>query len=135
MPSALQQLPRSETLMNKDVEKTFVGLSKAQFAAKVTPSGLTSKNLGNMYAGSLWGAFASLIYSTTNDQLEGKRVAMYSYGSGLAASFFSIKVVGNTDEMRQKLDLTNRLAKCEVRPCQEYVEALQVGVGDSGGVG
>lgn len=49
---------------------------------------------------------------------------MYAYGSGLAASFYAIRVRGDTSAMRKALDLSNRLEAMDVRPCEEYVEAL-----------
>lgn len=100
--------------------------SKDIFTAKVQPCTITSKKLGNMYTASLYGSLASLLDSTDSDVLQGKRIGMYSYGSGLAASFFTIRVKGSTAEMQAKLDLHARLAKMEVRPCAEYVAALQV---------
>lgn len=125
VPSYLGELERSTTLLNKEVEKTFVGLSSAAFKAKVGPSTLTSRRLGNMYSGSVWGAFASLLSTAESADLQGKRVALYSYGSGLAASFFSLKVRGDTSEIKEKLNLAERLSKVEVRSCEEFIEALK----------
>mgnify|MGYP001427254147 CR=1 FL=1 len=79
-----------------------------------------------MYTGSLYGALASLLDGVDSATLQGKRVAMYSYGSGLAASFFSLRVKGDTSEMQAKLDLKQRLENNQVRPCEEFVQALQV---------
>lgn len=126
VPANLLAPPRETTLLNKEVEKTFTTLSAAAFKAKTGPATLASKKLGNMYTASLYGALASLIDSTPSDVLQGKRVAMYSYGSGLAATFFSLRVRGSTKEMAEKMDLQARVAKIEVRPCQEYVDALKV---------
>ena len=58
VPAELLALDRAKTLMNKDVEKTFVGLSAAAFKAKTGPATLASKKLGNMYTASLYGALA-----------------------------------------------------------------------------
>jgi hydroxymethylglutaryl-CoA synthase len=126
IPSHLKDLPRSETLLNKEVEKAFVTASKDLFKAKTQPSTLTSKKLGNMYAASVYGSLASLLDTVPSAELQGKRVALYSYGSGLAASFFTMKVKGSTEEMQKALNLAERLSKTEVRPCTEYVAALQV---------
>lgn len=41
--------------------------------------------------------------------MQGKRIAIFSYGSGLASSMFSLKVRGSTEDMQQKLDLHARL--------------------------
>lgn len=133
IPAALKDLPRSETLLNKEVEKTFVAASKDLFKAKTAPSTLTSRNLGNMYSASVYGALASLLDTVASDELQGKRIALYSYGSGLAASFFTLRVNGSTEEMKRQLNLVARLAEVEVRPCTEYVDALQVGLLSSSG--
>lgn len=123
---ALGVQPRSETLLSKDIEKAFVAASGADFKAKTLPTTLTSKKLGNMYTASLYGAFASLLDSTDSATLQGKRIGMFSYGSGLAASFFSIRVKGSTAEIQKQLNLQERLSKMQVRPCAEYVAALEV---------
>ncbi|GAA5940220.1 hydroxymethylglutaryl-CoA synthase [Sporobolomyces koalae] len=125
IPAEFAQLDRQKTLLNKDIEKAFTALSAADFKAKVGPSTLTSKKLGNMYTASLYGAFASLLYSVDSEQLQDKRIAMYSYGSGLAATFFSIKVKGSTQEIQKQLNLNERLAKNQVRSCEEYIKALE----------
>ncbi|ORY92633.1 hydroxymethylglutaryl-CoA synthase [Leucosporidium creatinivorum] len=126
IPAHLKDLPRSETLLNKEVEKAFVTASKDLFKAKTQPSTLTSKKLGNMYAASVYGSLASLLDTVPSAELQEKRIALYSYGSGLAASFFTMRVKGSTEEMQKNLNLAERLSKTEVRPCTEYVAALQL---------
>lgn len=112
-----------------------MGLSKSLFAAKSAPAELASKQLGNMYTASLYGALASLIETKSSEELQGKRIGMYSYGSGLAATFFTIKVVGSAEEMRKNLKLNERIQKMEVRSCEEYLTALQVCLLSSFGFG
>jgi 3-hydroxy-3-methylglutaryl CoA synthase len=51
---------------------------------------------------------------------------MYAFGSGCAASFYSLRVNGSTKEMVEKMQLKERLASMDVRPCEEYVTALKV---------
>ncbi|POY71884.1 hypothetical protein BMF94_5245 [Rhodotorula taiwanensis] len=126
VPAHILDLERSSTLLNKEVEKTFVGLSSADFKAKVGPSTLTSRKLGNMYSASLYGALASLLDTAEPSALQGKRIAMYSYGSGLAASFFSIAVKGDTTEIHDRLKLNEQLEANQVRPCEEFVAALKL---------
>ena len=48
-----KSLKVEETYFDKDLEKTFVGLSKDLYNEKVLPSCLLSKQLGNMYTASL----------------------------------------------------------------------------------
>ena len=50
---------------------------------------------------------------------------MYAFGSGCAASFYALRVNGSAAEIKSKLDLKQRLAAMEVRPCEEYVTALK----------
>lgn len=123
---ALLLLARETTILNKDVEKAFMAASKSLFAEKTLPSTLTSKKLGNLYTASLYASLASLLDNKSAAELKGKRIGMFSYGSGLAASFFSIRVKGDTTIMREQLDLEGRLGRMEVRSCEEYVAALKV---------
>jgi hydroxymethylglutaryl-CoA synthase len=55
---------------------------------------LLAKQLGNIYTGSLYNGILSLIGDKSID-LKGKRIMMFSYGSGCAASMFMIKVNGD----------------------------------------
>jgi hydroxymethylglutaryl-CoA synthase len=55
---------------------------------------LLAKQLGNIYTGSLYNGLLSLICDKTIN-LTGKRIMMFSYGSGCAASMFSIRVTGD----------------------------------------
>ena len=79
-----------------------------------------------MYTASLYGGLTSLVSSIEPAELKGKRISMFAFGSGLASSFFTIKVKGDTTQIKNKLDLVNRLASMKVVPCQEYVDALNV---------
>lgn len=123
-PETVLATPYKSTITDKNLEKTFIGLSKATYAKKVDPSMACSKRLGNMYTGSLYGCLASLLSTVEPQQLLGKRLSMFAFGSGCAASFFTLRVVGDTSEIREKMDLIKRLESMKVVPCQEYVDAL-----------
>ncbi|MBA0826960.1 hypothetical protein Goarm_011771 [Gossypium armourianum] len=66
-------------------------VSKSLYAAKVQPTTLIPKQVGNMYTASLYAAFASLIHNK-NSELAGKRVILFSYGSGLTSTMFSLRL-------------------------------------------
>ena len=123
---ALLSLSRPNSLTDKNVEKTFIAASKASFAQKTDAGMACSRRLGNMYTASLYGCLASLLSKVEPAQLKGKRVSMFAFGSGCAASFFTFRVKGDTSEIREKLDLINRLASMKVASPQEFVEALKV---------
>jgi hydroxymethylglutaryl-CoA synthase len=113
-------------MTDKTVEKTFVGLAATAFKKSVQPSLSCAKRCGNMYTASLYGGLASVLANVEPGNLTGKRVAMYAFGSGSAGSFYSIRVRGDTTEIRAKMDLLNRLQSMKVVSCQEYVDALKV---------
>ncbi|KAJ3495716.1 hypothetical protein NLJ89_g10582 [Agrocybe chaxingu] len=85
-----------------------------------------SRRLGNMYTASLYGCLASVLASVEPSALLGKRISLFSFGSGCAASVFLARVKGDTTEIRQKMDLLDRLSKMKVVPPQEFVDALQL---------
>ncbi|KAI8002816.1 Hydroxymethylglutaryl-CoA synthase [Camellia lanceoleosa] len=66
-------------------------VAKALYDAKVHPTTLVPKQVGNMYTVSLYAAFASLIHKK-HSSLVGQRIVMFSYGSGLTATMFSFRV-------------------------------------------
>ena len=105
----LRELEYQASLTDKAVEKTFLGLAKKRFAERVQPSIQVPTMCGNMYCGSVYGGLVSLISNVAPKSALGKRIGVFSYGSGLASSMFSLKVVGDTSEMAEKLDLQPRL--------------------------
>jgi len=109
---------------DKVIERTFITVGKAEYAKRVEPSMKCSKRCGNMYTASLYGGLASVLASVEPAVLKGKKISMFAYGSGFASSFYTITVKGDTTEIREKLDLVNRLASMKVVPCQEYVDAM-----------
>ncbi|KAH8825947.1 hydroxymethylglutaryl-coenzyme A synthase C terminal-domain-containing protein [Flagelloscypha sp. PMI_526] len=125
-PDHFSALDKTASLTDKNVEKTFIGVAKAAFKAKVDPGMACSKRLGNMYTASVYGCLASLVANVEPGILKGKRISMYSFGGGCAASWFAMKVEGDTTEIRERLDLTNRLAEMKVVPPQEFVDALNL---------
>ncbi|BES97373.1 unnamed protein product [Nesidiocoris tenuis] len=82
-----------ETYFDRDVEKGFMSFSKQLFCRKTMPSLLLSNQVGNMYTASLYGGLVSYLISKPVDELGGKRVGFFSYGSGLASTMFSMKLV------------------------------------------
>ncbi|KZT21597.1 hydroxymethylglutaryl-CoA synthase [Neolentinus lepideus HHB14362 ss-1] len=124
-PAFLQVSPAA-SLTDKVLEKAFTGFAKDAYAARVAPSMHCAKRCGNMYTASLYGGLASLVAAVDPAELKGKRISMFAYGSGAASSFYTIRVKGDTTEIREKLDLINRLASMKVVPCQEYVDSLHL---------
>uniref|UniRef100_A0A1B6KR15 Hydroxymethylglutaryl-CoA synthase n=1 Tax=Graphocephala atropunctata TaxID=36148 RepID=A0A1B6KR15_9HEMI len=81
-----------DTYFDRDVEKGFMEFSKAVFAEKTQPSLYVATQVGNMYTPSLYGGLVSYLINKPVSELVGKRIGLFSYGSGLASSMFSLKV-------------------------------------------
>ncbi|KAL1915506.1 uncharacterized protein VTP21DRAFT_6630 [Calcarisporiella thermophila] len=109
---ALQQfrdIDLDSSYSNRDLEKAFIAHTKSDLAQKVEPSLLASRNIGNMYTASVYACLATLISQTSSEALLGKRIALFSYGSGAAATMFSMRVVGSTAAMAKHLTVAQRL--------------------------
>ena len=79
---------------------------------------------GNMYCGSVWGGLVSLISNVSSEDLQGKRIGIFSYGSGLASSLLSLKVKGSVKEIAEKVDLQKRLDSRRVVAPEVYDEVF-----------
>ncbi|KAF1352279.1 erg13, 3-hydroxy-3-methylglutaryl-CoA (HMG-CoA) synthase [Delphinella strobiligena] len=122
VPAELKDMSIEQSLSDKTVEKTFMGLAKKRFAARVQPTIEVPTMCGNMYTASVYASLVSLLSNVGSEDLQGKRVGIFSYGSGLASTFFSLKVRGSTEEMAKKVDLHNRLEARRVVAPEVYDE-------------
>ncbi|KAI0377034.1 hydroxymethylglutaryl-CoA synthase [Hypomontagnella monticulosa] len=120
VPGDIRDMDYNKSLSDKVVEKTFMGLTKKRFSERVSPAVQVSTNCGNMYTASLYGGLASILAYVDSATLQGKRIGLFSYGSGLASSFFSLRVKGSTEEMAKVLDIPNKLASRRAVPPETY---------------
>jgi hydroxymethylglutaryl-CoA synthase len=123
VPQDLRELDYEHSLSDRNIEKAFIGLSKKRFEERVKPSLLAPTQCGNMYTASVYSGLVSLLSNVDSDTLQGKRVALFSYGSGLASSLFSLTVKGSTKELAEKVDLKERLDARRVVEPQLYNDA------------
>ncbi|KAJ5793094.1 uncharacterized protein N7503_009072 [Penicillium pulvis] len=122
----LRDLDYTASLTDKAVEKTFMALTKKRFAERVSP-GLQVANLcGNMYTATVWAGIASLLSHVTFSPSEPKRIGLFSYGSGLASSLFSAKIVGDVSTIVEKLNLKSRLEARNVLTPAAYDEMCKL---------
>lgn len=87
-----------DTYFDRDIEKAFVTLSKRDFERKTRPSLLIANQVGNMYTPSVYSGLVSLLISKPIDELAGNKIAVFSYGSGLCSSMYSLTVTKDTQE-------------------------------------
>ncbi|KDO63604.1 hypothetical protein CISIN_1g012353mg [Citrus sinensis] len=123
-------LSGDESYQSRDLEKVSQQLAKPLYDAKVQPSTLIPKQVGNMYTASLYAALASLIHNK-HSELDGKRVVLFSYGSGLTATMFSLKL----SEGHHPFSLSNILSVMNVAgklksrhefPPENFVEVMKL---------
>nr|OQO25929.1 hypothetical protein B0A51_10395 [Rachicladosporium sp. CCFEE 5018] len=122
VPAELKGMDYEKSITDKTVEKTFMALAKKRFAARVQPSIEVPTQCGNMYCASVYASLVSLLANVSSDDIQGKRVGIFSYGSGLASSLFSLKVRGSTTELTKSLNLHNRLDSRRIVAPEVYDE-------------
>lgn len=105
----LKELKLENSYFDRDVEKIFLNSSKDNFNAKTKPSLLIASEVGNMYTPSLYGGLVSLLVSKDIQELAGNKVVLFSYGSGLASSMFSITISKDCNENSSLTKLVNKL--------------------------
>ncbi|KAF4540644.1 Hydroxymethylglutaryl-CoA synthase [Lasiodiplodia theobromae] len=97
-----------------------------RFAERVEPGLLAATQCGNMYTASVYASLVSLVSNVGSEQLQGRRIAVFSYGSGLASALFSLRVQGDINEMATKLELKHRLETRVAKSPEEYDEAYKL---------
>eukprot|EP01049_Picozoa_sp_SAG25_P012539 SAG25_NODE_1715_length_2476_cov_1.938578_1_plen_282_part_00 len=113
------------SLTDRALEKASVKASAELFSRKTDLTLHCSRQLGNTYTASLWFSLVSTI-SNAIDELLGQQLLCFSYGSGLAATMFSLHVTGSVAGIASKIDLHSRLAKRMAVSPAEYTEVLAI---------
>ncbi|XP_020594522.1 hydroxymethylglutaryl-CoA synthase-like, partial [Phalaenopsis equestris] len=123
-------LSGDESYQNRDLEKIAQQVSKQFYDEKVKPSTLIPKQVGNMYTASLYAALASVIHNK-HSTLVDQRIVMFSYGSGLASTMFSLKLNGgqhpfSLSHIASVLNVVEKLeARHEFSP-EKFIETMQL---------
>jgi len=117
-------LSDADSYTNRDLDKACVTATKAAYEERVFPYTHAGRNLGNSYTGSLYFGLLSLIAASDKTDLANERVLMFSYGSGLAATMFSLRVDGDLTEQRETCNLLNRLEDRHEASPEVFTDAL-----------
>ena len=125
-------LKLDETYFDRDVEKAFMTAFNGIFESKTKSSLFLANQVGNMYTPSVYSGLVSLLVNTEPVDLLGKRVALFSYGSGLASSMYSIgitkdvdflvKFVGQLDYVKPLLESRTKISPDEFSALMEIRE-------------
>lgn len=118
-----RNLTNEETFFNKELERELMKLSEPLFKKKTLASLFLAKEIGNMYTPSLYGCLASQLLSKTPLELKNTRLCLFSYGSGLASSMFSIYISGNSTHSRFSLEQIHaNLCKQKTKLSEQRIE-------------
>ncbi|CAE6483539.1 unnamed protein product [Rhizoctonia solani] len=120
------QRSKDETLSDKALERAFISIAKSSYEAKVAPSMTVAKRCGNLYTGSLYTGLASLLSNLPSNQMVGKRVLMFGFGGGCAASIFTIRIVESPAYIVEKMNLIQRLSSMDVTTVEDYLLAMDL---------
>ncbi|KAF2275735.1 hydroxymethylglutaryl-CoA synthase [Westerdykella ornata] len=126
VPQEFHTMSREESLRSKELEKFFVQLSKTQFTSRIEPCIIAPSRCGNMYTASLYCSLLSVISNVGSDRLQGKTIGMFSYGSGISSTLFTLRVVGDVTEIIKQVNLMARLDERHVASPAEYEEAYKL---------
>ncbi|KAI6702204.1 hypothetical protein NL676_011340 [Syzygium grande] len=123
-------LSGDESYQSRDLEKASQQVAKPLYDAMVQPTTLIPKQVGNMYTASLYAAFASLIHNK-HSSLCGNRVIMFSYGSGLSATMFSLKFNDgkhpfSLSNITAVMNVDKKLKSRHEFPPEKFVETMKL---------
>ncbi|XKL68537.1 hypothetical protein PGB90_004028 [Kerria lacca] len=122
---------KEDKIQSKKTEDKFLEYSKNTFKIKTEPSLELASRIGNMYTASVYSCLISYLSSKSAKELAGKRIGLFSYGSGLASTMYSIRVkdcaelgklVENCRCIRERLDTRKKLAPEEFEAVMDQRE-------------
>jgi hydroxymethylglutaryl-CoA synthase len=85
--SLMSERPKFE---EAQTQRTLREMLAVEMRDRMTPGFGLSRQIGNIYTGSLYLSFMSLIKANSDRELQERRVMMYSFGSGVSASLFDL---------------------------------------------
>jgi len=129
----MKSVKLEDSYFDRDVEKAFMSQSLKTFEAKTKPSLMIATNVGNMYTPSVYGGLVSHMISQPIEKLAGQSIALFSYGSGMASSFFSIRISDDCNENSALYkfskvlgDVKQRLETREKFAPEDFVQTLNL---------
>jgi len=127
--------PLEETYDDRDLETLLRGLSHDRFSKRVGPSCHVSMQVGNTYTASVYMNLVCLIAQKAQE-LVGKRMLVYSFGSGALATMFQITGRQPSSSVNSgrftlakiasTINLMDRLLERETVTPEELSEAIRI---------
>lgn len=102
--AAFANVKVEETYSNRDLEQATLKEFNAAYDAKTKRSLILASNVGNTYTASVYFSLVSHLVHADTDSLAGNKIAVFSYGSGLAASMYTITVTRDAAKLKALKD-------------------------------
>lgn len=125
-----------KTYESREVEVAIRGVASEAFKSKVLPCCKINKQIGNCYTGSVYSSLLSVVCDS-GASLVGKRILLFSYGSGSVASLFSVRGVERQGKfslgsIQSTVNISERLNKRKQCTVEEFSAALDLREGKYG---
>lgn len=123
----------SESLASKDLDSFARKQLSEEDEKKLSPSTLIPKHVGNTYTASVFCGLVSVLHNEA-ERLEtgGKRILLFSYGSGSVASIYSLRTRDVAEsrftiaKIAQRIQVESRLADRTRRTVEEFTKACEL---------
>jgi hydroxymethylglutaryl-CoA synthase len=101
-------VPPPSTYWDRTLMQLLLECSEPLYRAKCAPSTTLARQTGNAYTASLFGNLLCLL-DAERDRTLGKRVVLFGFGSGMAASMYAMRVVASPEALLRRVGLIERL--------------------------
>jgi len=124
-----QKAAYTASLTDRGLDKALQGIQGTIYDDLTADSDTLPRQIGNSYTASLYAGLASVI-DAQGQNLDGKRVGMFSYGSGSIATMFALEghsdsSVFSLERMQKTLRLQERLSARRSVSADEYLESME----------
>ena len=111
--------------LEKNVQNEIKNVFINEFNSKIFPGLFLCKNLGNLYTASLYAFLLSLILNNDKLNIINKKIFMFSYGSGLASTLFTLKIKSLKNILKNNQNVFELLNKRKKISIVEYVNIMK----------
>jgi degradative hydroxymethylglutaryl-CoA reductase len=121
----LELVGKGVSFYNREIQKIIKPLFKKEVDTRLEDGLLLPALVGNIYTGSLYLSLISILYANKHclDKLQGKRVMLYSYGSGLTSSLLHLEFShGSLDNVINSPLIQKELNEANILSIPQYFE-------------
>lgn len=122
--AAYRDVLLENTYFNRELDQLLAVMSSEMFVCKTLPATLIPTITGNCYCASLYSGLISLLCNAPAGEMIGKRIGMFSYGSGSAATAFSLIVASDPTGVVNKQKIIDTLMERQSVSPRDFTKVL-----------